>query len=541
MSDTIAKKQDIIIRPQAGFQEQFASSSVDVVFGGGAASAGKSFGLVLSIAEPLMTDSQFRALISRKSLQSLKSGGGFVDTFQEVFGDIVTIKQADSPRVTFPSGAFCDLTYIDDSNIDKMRERAKGWQYDFIAVDELTEMSWEAFSYVMTRNRGRSKSFTGKFFATLNPKRSHWYRQFIDWYVGSDGFIIPERDGCVRYFYVNGETVKDVVWGDTKEEVYRKCKIDIDRKINRIGGNISYKAFIKSFVFYEGKISENKAVLENNPGYVGSIAASGGKMSRALSEGNHNVDPDEGLDLPINSEDARKVFVNDPAVNGDKWVTVDLADYGTDNCVAFAWNGFHIEKKMILNHSTPRDNAMHLLEFAKENEVSNSHIIYDGTAARYMNDYIPEARAFISISKPSGLYFLQAYNLKDLVYLRMCSMIRRGHLTMSEEVAQSVYTHQKLKFTVTIENEFLEECSVVRFDELSSGRKRLWNKRQMNALLGKGRSMDILDPIAMRFLPCVNIEYGEELRQGLMLQEINDNRDEPSMEYSSIYDPTLWS
>lgn len=131
-----------------------------------------------------------------------KAGGGFVEKFKQIFGaDFVKVRESENPRVTFPNGTFVDLTYLDDSNMDKLRERAKGWEYDLIAIDELTEMTWEVFSYVMTRNRGQSKTFTGKFFATLNPKRSHWTRIFLDWYIGPDGFIIPERDGVVRYFY----------------------------------------------------------------------------------------------------------------------------------------------------------------------------------------------------------------------------------------------------------------------------------------------------------------------------------------------------
>lgn len=92
------------------------------------------------------------------------------------------------------------MTYIDPTNIDRMRERAKGWQYDAIAIDELTEMPWEVFTYIQSRNRGKSKTFTGKFRATFNPKRTHWTRRFIDWYVGVDGKGIPDRIGKVRFF-----------------------------------------------------------------------------------------------------------------------------------------------------------------------------------------------------------------------------------------------------------------------------------------------------------------------------------------------------
>lgn len=543
--DMSSEDKDIIIKPQEGFQESFVTANVDVCFGGGILAAGKSFALALAMAEPLMTDPDFRAMISRRSLGNQKAGGGFVEKFKQIFGaDYIKVKESDSPRISFPNGTFCDLTYLDDSNMDKLRERAKGWEYDMIAIDELTEMSWEAFSYVITRNRGQSKTFTGKFFATMNPKRSHWIRVFIDWYIGIDGKINPERDGKVRYFYVNGASVKDVVWGDSKKEVYLKCKIDIDRKLAAIGGNFSYKDIIKSFVFYQGRLSENKGLLNGNAGYIGSIAASGGKMAQALVEGNWNVDPEEEEDLPISGINARRVFTNDPALTGEKWITIDLADYGTDNMLMIAWNGFHVVDIEIHPHSTPRQNAGFARQFAIKHDIAESHIIYDATAGRYFNDYIPDANPYMSSAKPIGIYYPTAMTLKDLCYLRLCRMINAGELTMEDAVAEKTYTHQNLKYKVTIQNEFLEECAVVRFEKMPNGKRKLMSKKEMNRNLGKGRSMDLLDPCAMRFLPCVNYEYGREIQESLALvavatAEYKEERHKNPFA-QSIYDETLW-
>lgn len=528
--------RDITVKPQEGFQTAFASANVDIIFGGGNLGGGKSFALVLALAEPLMTDPDFRCMISRRSLKSQKAGGGFVEKFKQIFGtDYVHIKESENPRITFPNGSFCDLTYLDDSNMDKLRERAKGWEYDAIAIDELTEMSWEVFQYIMTRNRGQSKTFTGKFFATTNPKKSHWTRVFLDWYIGIDGNIIPERDGVVRYFYIMGAGVKDVVWGATKEEVYRKCRVDIDRKLHAIGGDYSYESMIRSFVFYQGKMGSNKAMLGNNASYLGAVAASGGKQAQALMEGNWNADEDEDENIPIPNEKARQVFLNDPAVNGDMWITIDLADYGTDNMVMLAWNGFHCFSHKIVVHSTPRENAMYARAFAQDLGIPESRIIYDATAGRYFNDYIPDAVPYISNAKPHGLYFATVANVKTMCYVRLCRMINAGQFTIAESVAEALYSHQNMKYRITVQVEFLEECSVVRFTE-QGGRKRLMTKKEMNMHLGKGRSMDWVDPCAMRMLPCANMEYGTELENGRAQASIPE---EKSPFYSSsIYDFT---
>lgn len=538
-----------IIQPQPGFQEAVASTSVDVVGGGGILAAGKSFALVLALAEPLMNDPNFRALISRKALQSLKAGGGFVEKFKQIFGEYCSVRESIDPRITFPNGAFCDLTYIDDSDMRKLRERAKGWEYDVICVDEMTEMSFECFSYILTRNRGNSKLFTGKMFFTLNPKRSHWTRTFLDWYIGIDGTIIPERDGKVRYFYNPGNKVSDVVWGDSKEEVYMRCKVDIDRKLRSVGGSYNYTNLIKSFVFYQGKLSENKAMLDGNPDYIGSVAASGGKMAQALLEGNFNVDPEEEDNAPISNETARQILTNDPKVNGDKWITVDLADFGKNNLVAIAWNGFHAYDAMVLMKSTPRDNATNVRIFAQNNGVAESHIIYDGTSARYFGDYVPEAVCYLSSAKSFGMYVNQAPTIKDMCYLRMVKMANNGDLSIDPTLSARPYNRQDLKHFITFEVEFLEECSVLRFKDLPSGLKKLLSKKEMNRHLGKDRSMDLLDPIAMRMLPCANIPYGEEIQQGFNdAEEYTDTEDptlpqnhDPTTSTVNIFDDNTWA
>ena len=529
-----------ILKPMKGFQTDFTTSRVDVVFGVGQVGSGKSYGLVLAMAEPLMTDPDFRGLISRRAIQSLKAGGGFVEKFKQIFGEYCSVKESDNPRISFSNGAFCDLTYIDDSDMVRLRERAKGWEYDMIAVDEMTEMSFECFCYLMTRNRGNSKTFSGHIFATLNPKRSHWTRIFLDWYIMPNGKVNPKKAGVVRYFYLNGSTVNDVVWGNSKEEVYEKCKYDIDRKLEAVGGNrFTYKNMIKSFVFYEGKMSENTTLRAD---YIGSAVASGGKIAQQLVEANFNADPDEEENIPISNENARNVFVTDPKRNGERWVTVDLADFGTNNMVALAWDGFHVVDILVVMKSTPRENANLVRTFAQDNNTAESHIIFDGTSARYFSDYIPDAICYISARQAFGMYQNQVQTVKDMCYIRLVKMMENEGISFSEEVAKRNYRRQDLKHSVTVEVEFLEECSVLRIEETLTGKKKLWSKKKMNAMLGSGRSMDLLDPCAMRMYPCANMPYGTELECGFANA---DEEDEVNSHGTSngnvyVYDETVW-
>ena len=535
-----------IFKPYEGFQDSFVRSNLDLVIGGGSMSSGKSAAAVMMVAEPAL-DPRFRAVFLRNNLGDLRSGGGILDEFKNVYGDYVNVIESGEPHVDFPSGARIDVTHIADQSKEKVLQRFKGRQYDLIYFDEGTGFTWECFRTIYSRNRGMA-SWTGKVRITTNPKRTHWLRDFLDWWIGADGFIIPDRNGVVRYFYINGEGVKDVVWGDTKEEVYSKCKIQIDRilaKLNGRSGSSTYKDMIKSCTFYEGKTSENKAILEKNAGYVGSIAAMGSREAQANLEGNWNVDTDEDLDAPIPSVEANQVFMSDPQRNGDRWVTCDLADTGTDNFLALAWDGFHIFDILILNQSTPRMNAERLEMFASSHNISNSHIIYDAIRGTYINDYIPDAIPFISYHASVGMYARMCYNLKSECYMRLVEVIKRNNLSMDESVSQRIYDHLNLKEEITVQNEFLEECAVVRFKDMPSGKKALISKKEMNAKLGKSRSMDLLDPCAMRMFPVLEYAYGEELEKTTNLFDDEDDsgrrRGWKSREgYADVYDETFW-
>jgi hypothetical protein len=509
-----------------------------VCFGGGVLNAGKTAGAVLMCAQPSI-DTNWRAVFLRNNLGDLRSGGGILDEFKSMYRGGVSVIESGEPHVDFPSGARVDVTHIADQTREKVRQRFKGRQYDLIYFDEMTGFSWECFTEVCTRNRGRGK-WTGKIRGTTNPDRNHWLRKFLDWYIGVDGFIREDREGVVRYFYIGGEKVDDVVWGDSKYEVYSKCKVDIDRKLKRINGQKGKtrpEDLIRSFTFYLGRMSENTSSLGNNQGYAGAVAMSGGRNAEQLLEGNWNVSPDDDFENEITPAIANQVLMNDPQINGDRWVTADLADVGTDNFVCLAWDGFHVIDSLVLAHTTPRQNAERLEMFADSHGVANGHIIYDATRALYINDYIPEAIPFISGRSPMGMYGKMAIRLKDECYLRLVEMIRRRFISMSEKVANKIYEHQRVKSSITFANEFIEECLVVSFKEVQNGKKTLLTKKEMNQKLGKGRSMDVLDPFAMRMLPVLQYPYGEELEKSADWGHSYDDDDD---EDSGIYSDSMW-
>lgn len=523
-----------IIRPQAGGQEMFVCSSADVVFFGGSLGGGKTAGAILASAEPAK-DPLYRAVYFRRTLGELKGAGGVVDEFENLYGDAVTVTKSENPRITFKeSGAWLECRQIADENPNKVRETYKGLQADAIFFEELTGFAFYTVNYLMSRARGKAK-WTGKVRATTNPSKRHWVRKWCDWYIGPDGQAIGERSGVVRYFYLDGSTVDDLVWGDTKEEVYAKCRKSIDKKLKSLKGASTYQNLIKSFTFIKGNLAENKELLKNNPDYVGNVS---GDEGDALLMGSWDYDPSEENEAPIIASKARSIAEVDPCMNGDKWITADLADVGNDNTIILAWNGFHIVDLAIIPKSTPKGNANAIKRMQVKHGVGDSHVIYDGQRATYMSDYIPDAVPYISSYRPRGLYKLNFQLLKDECYMRFVNAVNEGRLSMDEEVAKMNYTHQKIKVPISVLTEFVDECSVVRFNEMAGGKKRLWTKKEMNSNLGHDGSMDLTDACAMRYFPCLACEYGQELEYGV--QKYEDDDYDIYAETANIYDESAW-
>ena len=176
--------------------------------------------------------------------------------------------------------------------------------------------------------------------------------------------------------------------------------------------------------------------------------------------------------------------------------------------------------------------------FAAKHEVPDNRIIYDAMHAAYMLDYMPDAIPYVSSGSSMGVYALQADRLKDECYLRLIDVINRGDFSISPDIARMRYFHKGISEEYTIQSEFLEECSVVRMRETPRGKKKLLTKKEMNKALGKGRSMDVLDPCAMRMFPVLQFQYGDELKE---TSYETRTKQQENYDGFDVYDETSWA
>lgn len=249
------------IRPQAGGQEQFLSTSADIAVFGGVAGPGKTFALLM---EPLrhIDNPYFGTVIFRRTCPQITNEGGLWDTSEKIYplcGKPIRIVESDGgiPKFStlewvFPSGAKVKFAHM---QFESDRFQWDGAQIPLIGYDQLEHFTWKQFFYMLARNRSTC-GVIPYIRATCNPNPDHWLRSFMSWWIDDQtGYAISERSGIIRWFVIRNN---EVFWADSKKEL-----------VTRFGS----KAKPKSFTFILGRLHENKILLEENPEYEANLQA----------------------------------------------------------------------------------------------------------------------------------------------------------------------------------------------------------------------------------------------------------------------------
>lgn len=260
-----------IIEAQAGPQTQFLQSSADIVFYGGSAGGGKTYALLL---EPLydIENKGFGAVIFRRTTKQVTSEGGLWDTAIDVYAPLGARPNQNDLTLKFPWGSKVTFAHMEH---EKNRIDWQGSQIPLIGFDEITHFTWKQFVYMLSRNRSASGA-KSRIRGTCNPDPDSWVRRFIDWWIDSNGFAIPERSGVVRYFVIEGD---DVIWADSPDDLTAE--------------NPTRRP--KSFTFIRSSIQDNKILLEKDPDYLANLQALTRVERAQLMDGNWNIRATAGM------------------------------------------------------------------------------------------------------------------------------------------------------------------------------------------------------------------------------------------------------
>ena len=336
------EKNPLKIIAQLGGQENMLSSPADITIGGGCRGGSKSYSLLLEAVKDCQ-NKNFRAMILRNEKPDLDD---MIEVSYEVFNQYGTYNKSKNDMTwNFDAGGNLSFSYY-DGDFEAFKKRMQGKQYAFIGIDEITHCPYRKFKYLMTNNRNAYKIRT-RFWGTCNPDPDSWVATFLfdgGWLDRETGYPVPEMDGVVRYCYMPGNEVNEIVWGETRDEVFDSCKADIMKhwKAEYAASGTPQEIMVKSVCFVEAKLADNKILLESDPGYIGNLANQDEEQQSRDLDGNWKF-RSAGDDL-IKMDDMINFYDNSYQCEDSDtlYATADVALQGGDNAVMWLWKGNHV-------------------------------------------------------------------------------------------------------------------------------------------------------------------------------------------------------
>lgn len=377
-----------------------AVSSTRAVFalhGGIMTHNSKSFSSLMEVLKDIKNP-DFHATILRNEKDDLQS---LVTDSYKLFSQFGTYNKSQNDMTwNFNNGGWLKFSYYAGAYQD-FKTRFQGRQFAYVCIDEGTQCPYKKFKYLLTNNRNAAH-IRNRFWITCNPDPESWVRKFIDWWVDEDGYIIPERDGVVRYCFMDGDTPESIYWGDTREEVYEQCSGIIDKLWKDSYEELGYtklEMFIKSATFIRADVSENIKLISTDASYIANLAQQDEEQRMRDLEANWNWKA-AGDDM-IKFEDMEEFFDNAEQVgDGINRASADIAFTGGDNFVMWHWRGNHILDLQVLRLDS-KTLVSCIQTKLREWGVEECNFTYDLQGiGQYLKGFMPEAVPFNNQAAP---------------------------------------------------------------------------------------------------------------------------------------------
>ena len=474
--------------PQEGFQEDVAECDADILIIGGRRGGGKTAIMQLSamryIDNPLLTIRGFR-----KEEGDIERG--LWESSKKIYGTVAEQIKSDF-RWIFPSGASSIYTRL--QNEQEIDRRFRGVEMPVIIIDELTQISAKTFFFLLSSNRN-TIGIKNTFIGSCNPVGpKHWVHKLLQWYINPETKrIIPERNGKKRYFFKYGKDISEIIWGNTKEEVYAKAKdyIDavFDSSLEKQG--LSPLSLINSLCFIEGKYSENKLFIRRDPNYLGNLAAVGGDTAeRDIGGIWDDSDDTEALILPSEWE---MMYNNTPQTNGIRTAVADVA-FSRDYMILGAFDGNHLFDIEAFNAVGSETAVKRIDAFLERNNIPYRYFAFDadGPGVALKEHFKVGRGGAIAYNNNSAASDSQVwYNLRAECTDMFVVRVKECKFSIDPSLLKRSYGGK------TIIEHLDEERECIRRKFTDNGKFQVISKAEIKKILGKKRSSDITDMIRM--------------------------------------------
>ena len=482
------------IMPQKGGQENMLSADVDILIGGGSRGGTKTYSLLLENNKDIY-NGNFKSMILRKEVDDLAN---IIDESRKIFQDFGEYNKSKSDMTwNLHSGGSIKFNYYSD-NYEDFKIRFQGKQFSYIGIDEITHIEYNKFKYLLTCNRNAYR-IRNRFWGTCNPDPDSWVAKFIDWWIGEDGFPIPERNGVVRYCFMDGDDVSTIYWGNTRQEVYEQCKEIIDRhwkpSYNQYG--TPQELFIKSVTFIEAKLADNKKLMKADPTYLSNLVNQDEEQRARDLDGNwkyRNV----GVDLIklANLED----FFKNSFQFGDnqRRCACDVAFDGGDNLVMWLLIGDHIEDVYVCS-ATSRTVLNNVKNKLEEWRVLEENFTYDLSGlGQTFKGFFTHAVPFNNRESVEERYKGQFDNIKSQCAYMFYHALNDGELSINPDLLDLKFSGDGYSNMALRDILRKERKAIKKNIDISDNGFCIIKKRMMKQIVG--HSPDFIEALLMVFI-----------------------------------------
>ncbi len=271
---------DVIeIRPQAGPQEEFLSTSADIAFYGGAAGGGKTFAALMEPLRHIQTVDGFGAVFFRRETPQILAEGGPWDKAGELYRPMGAVDRL-SPWLDWHFPPYNNAIKFAHMQHESDRFNWDGSQIPLIIFDQLEQFARKPFFYMMSRNRSTC-GIRPYIRANYNPvppddPTGGWLHEFVGWYLDADGYPDPDKSGRIRWFVNVSDTL---YWFESKAEA-QAAYPDVPPL---------------SFTYILSTIYDNQILLEKDPDYLAKLYGLPFVEQERLLRSNHFIREAAGL------------------------------------------------------------------------------------------------------------------------------------------------------------------------------------------------------------------------------------------------------